>query len=99
MTDKLGETGYVMKRRGNALLINAKDDNGVIGAVYDMLGYALGLEFYSYDAYALVKTKDLYLFAYHAISSAHEALYRRGAGALDNFRAYRYGREQHIFHG
>lgn len=62
LTDKLGETGYVMKRRGNALLINAKDDNGVISAVYDMLGYALGLEFYSYDEYALDKTKDLYLF-------------------------------------
>lgn len=62
LTEKLGETGYVMKRMGNALLINAKDDNGVISAVYDMLGYSLGLEFYSYDEYTLDKTGDMYLY-------------------------------------
>ncbi len=62
LTDNLGETGYVLKRRGNALLINAKDDNGVISAVYDMLGYSLGLEFYSYDEYTLNKSADMYLF-------------------------------------
>ena len=45
LTEKLRETGYVMKRKGNTLVINAKDDNGVISAVYDMLGYSLGLEF------------------------------------------------------
>ncbi len=61
LTEKLGETGYILKRKGNALLINAKDDNGVISAVYDMLGYSLGLEFYSYDEYVLDKTGDLYL--------------------------------------
>lgn len=62
LTDELGETGYVMKRKGNALLINAKDDNGVISAVYDMLGVALGLEFYSYDEYTLNKSNDMYLY-------------------------------------
>ena len=61
LTEKLRETGYVMKRRGNTLLINAKDDNGVISAVYDMLGYSLGLEFYSYDEYVLEHTSTLYL--------------------------------------
>lgn len=61
LTEKLRETGYVMQRRGNTLLINAKDDNGVISAVYDMLGYSLGLEFYSYDEYVLEHTSTLYL--------------------------------------
>lgn len=65
IAEKLGETGYVMKRIGNALLINAKDGNGVISAVYDMLGHTLGLEFYSYDEYTLDKTKDLYLMDFN----------------------------------
>ena len=60
LTEKLRETGYVMKRKGNTLVINAKDDNGVISAVYDMLGYSLGLEFYSYDEYSLDKTDTMY---------------------------------------
>lgn len=59
---ELGETGYVMKRKGNTLLVNAKDANGVISAAYDMLGYSLGLEFYSYDEYTLDKTPDMYLY-------------------------------------
>jgi len=50
-----------MKRKGNTLVINAKDDNGVISAVYDMLGYSLGLEFYSYDEYSLDKTDTMYM--------------------------------------
>ena len=53
LTEKLRETGYVMKRKGNTLIINAKDDNGIVSAVYDMLRYMLGLEFYSYDEYTL----------------------------------------------
>ena len=61
LTEKLRETGYVMKRRGNTLIINAKDDNGIVSAVYDMLGYMLGLEFYSYDEYTLDKTDTLYM--------------------------------------
>lgn len=61
LTEKLRETGYVMKRKGNTLVINAKDDNGVISAVYDMLGYSLGLEFYSYDEYSLDKTDTMYM--------------------------------------
>lgn len=61
LTEKLRETGYVMKRRGNTLIINAKDDNGIVSAVYDMLGYMLGLEFYSYDEYTLDKTDALYM--------------------------------------
>lgn len=61
LTEKLRETGYVMKRKGNTLIINAKDDNGVVSAVYDMLGYSLGLEFYSYDEYSLDKTDTMYM--------------------------------------
>ena len=61
LTEKLRETGYVMKRKGNTLIINAKDDNGIVSAVYDMLGYMLGLEFYSYDEYTLDKTDTLYM--------------------------------------
>lgn len=61
LDEKLHETGYVLKRRGSTLIINAKDDNGVISAVYDMLGYTLGLEFYSYDEYTLNKTPTLFL--------------------------------------
>lgn len=34
LTEKLRETGYVMKRKGNTLIINAKDDNGIVSAVY-----------------------------------------------------------------
>lgn len=59
--ENLRETGYLMQRKGNTLLINAKDDNGVISAVYDLLGYSLGLEFYSYDEYTLEHTDTLYM--------------------------------------
>lgn len=61
LTEKLRETGYVMKRKGNTLIINAKDDNGIVSAVYDMLRYMLGLEFYSYDEYTLDKTDTFYM--------------------------------------
>lgn len=49
ITSDLKYTGYVMKRKGKTLIINAKEGTGIYPAVYDMLGYTIGLEYYSYD--------------------------------------------------
>lgn len=52
ITEDLKYTGYVMKRMDKTLIINAKEGTGVYPAVYDMLGYTIGLEYYSYDEVA-----------------------------------------------
>ena len=52
LTEDLRLTGYVMKRIGKTLFINAKDGNGVFCGVYDMLSETIGLEYYSYDEVA-----------------------------------------------
>lgn len=49
LTEDLGLTGYVLKRKGRTLFIHAKDGNGVSCGVYDMLGETIGLENYSFD--------------------------------------------------
>ena len=49
ITDDMHKTGYYLKRFGNTLIINAKQSNGISAAVYDMLNYTIGLEFYASD--------------------------------------------------
>ena len=51
ITEDMHKTGYYIKRFGNTVVINAKDGNGVSNAVYDMLNYTIGLEFYADDEY------------------------------------------------
>lgn len=51
LSSDLASTGYLLVRKGNTLLINAKDSNGIISGVYDMLNYTIGLEIYSYDEF------------------------------------------------
>ena len=49
ISEDMHKTGYYLKRFGNTLVINAKQSNGVSAAVYDLLNYTIGLEFYASD--------------------------------------------------
>ena len=49
ITEDMRLTGYLLKRFGNTLICNAKNSNGVLSAVYDMLNYMIGLEVYASD--------------------------------------------------
>ena len=57
ITEEMHKTGYYLKRFGNTLVINAKQSNGVSAAVYDMLNYTIGLEFYASDEF-VYQTKE-----------------------------------------
>lgn len=52
ITEDMKYTGYVMKRLGKTLIIDAREGTGIYPAVYDMLGETIGLEYYSYDEVA-----------------------------------------------
>ncbi len=71
LTDDLGLTGYVLKREGKTLIINAKDGNGVFCGVYDMLGDTIGLVNYAYDEiyYREMQTMPLLDFNEHFVPS------------------------------
>ena len=58
-TDDMKMTGFYVKRFGNTLVLNAKDGNGVVSAVYAMLAATIDLEIYSYDEYALTKMTNM----------------------------------------
>lgn len=45
----IGESGYVMKTVGRAVLVNANNANGIVSAVYDMLNYLVNFEVYAVD--------------------------------------------------
>ena len=45
----LRQTGYIMKRMGDAVVCNALDGVGTTAAVYDMLNYLVGFECYAAD--------------------------------------------------
>ena len=49
LTSDLRETGYIMKRMGDTIVCNAKDNVGTTAAVYDMLNYLIGFECYAID--------------------------------------------------
>lgn len=51
LTDDMGQTGYYAKRMGNAVVLNAKDGNGVASAVYEFLRQAIDLEVYAVDEF------------------------------------------------
>ena len=51
ISDDMQNTGYLLKRMDNTLIINAKDGNGVANAVYDMLNYTIDLEIYADDEF------------------------------------------------
>lgn len=49
LTDETGKTGYILKRVGNSLYINANQTFGVINGVYDMLSYTVDYDCYASD--------------------------------------------------
>lgn len=55
ITAEMHKTGYYLKRFGNTLIINARQSNGICSAVYDMLNYTIGLEFYASDEFEYKK--------------------------------------------
>ena len=59
LSDDLRMTGYVMKRLGSTVVCNADSDGGVVSAVYDMLGYLIGYEYYAADEIAYEQKQNI----------------------------------------
>lgn len=59
VTSDVGNSGYVMKRIGNAIVIGANNGNGSCGAVYDMLHYLIGFETYASDELYFESKSDI----------------------------------------
>ncbi len=59
LTEDMLDTGYYMKRFGNLLVLNAKDNLGSVAAAYDMLGYLIGFECYAADEIYYDKKSDV----------------------------------------
>ncbi len=59
LTDDLLDTGYLMKRFGNLIVCNAKDNLGSVAAAYDMLNYLIGFECYAADEVYVEKKTDV----------------------------------------
>ncbi len=59
LTDDLLNTGYLMKRFGNLIVCNAKDNLGSVSAAYDMLYYLVGFECYAADEIHVDKKADV----------------------------------------
>lgn len=54
---EVGRTGYILKRKGNLVIINARESFGVVDGVYDMLSYTVDYEAYASDEiYVATKT-------------------------------------------
>ena len=61
LTDDMLDTGYYMKRFGNLIVCNARDNLGAVAAAYDMLNYLIGFECYAADEIYYEKKSDVAL--------------------------------------
>ena len=65
ITEDMRLTGYLLKRFGNTLICNAKNSNGVLSAVYDMLSYMIGFEAYASDEIYYEKKESVALLDFN----------------------------------
>ena len=63
----VGGGGYIMKTRGNTLLISSYDSYGVLNGVYDMLKYTIGFCVYSHDEIRYEKMDTVPLLSFDRI--------------------------------
>jgi len=80
LDSSLGETGYIAKRVDKSLILNAKNANGVISAVYDVLKYTINLEIYANDEMDFTTMNDVPLldfdYSYIPLVDVREMLYK-----------------------
>ena len=67
LPDNLGNSGYIMKRSGKTLFIDAPDSNGSLCGVYDMLGYIINLEVYAADEIDFDKKSNVDLLDFNIV--------------------------------